>query len=67
MAKCQYSADSARNPHPLLLNGIPAWDAPLPVADINNAEASSNPFVFVPAKSAPQAPADLATINAISN
>jgi hypothetical protein len=67
MAKHHYSADSARNPHPLLLSGIPAWDTPSPSAGINNAAPSSNPFVFAPAKPASQKPADLATTKAISN
>jgi hypothetical protein len=60
MAKRQYSADSAHDPHLLLLSGTPTRDARLSAAGINDAGVSSNPFAVAAAKAAL---ADLASID----
>jgi hypothetical protein len=56
MAKRQYSADSAHDPHPLLLSGTPTRDARLSAAGIHDAGASSNPFAVPAAKAASGCP-----------
>jgi hypothetical protein len=67
MAKSQYSADSAYNPHSLLLSDIPTRDARLPSAGIDDAWACPNPPVVASANAAPPTattpPAISATLN----